>query len=141
MGDARRISLMAEPIPERVRRGAKLLDDVAPGWADRINLATLRLCDSSQCILGQLYGEYYPAGAQAVFGATDLAGPNNEAEHGFDLYSEECYPVGRWEELQQAWLEEIRRRCVRSIDLLSVDIASGTSQQRCGQMDLFRQAI
>lgn len=43
---------------ERVRKGAALLDDVAPGWREKIDLSTLDIGDYQQCVLGQLYGTY-----------------------------------------------------------------------------------
>lgn len=42
----------------RAERGAALLDDADPGWAARVNPATLRLGDGQACVLGQLHGEY-----------------------------------------------------------------------------------
>jgi hypothetical protein len=41
----------------RVKRGAALLDERIPGWDQRIDLDTLRIADSGQCVLGQLYTE------------------------------------------------------------------------------------
>lgn len=40
---------------ERVRRGAALLDEKYPGWADRIELDRLDLGSCTTCVLGQLY--------------------------------------------------------------------------------------
>lgn len=39
----------------RVKRGARFLDEVAPGWDTRIDLDTLRLSDGSACICGQVF--------------------------------------------------------------------------------------
>jgi hypothetical protein len=43
---------------ERVARGAALLDQYRPGWADEIDLHELRIESGSDCVLGQLYGDY-----------------------------------------------------------------------------------
>ena len=42
----------------RAARGAALLDDHDPGWADRVDTASLALADGGACVLGQLWGEY-----------------------------------------------------------------------------------
>lgn len=42
----------------RAAQGATLLDDRQPGWAGRIDPATLALGDGAACVLGQLWGEY-----------------------------------------------------------------------------------
>lgn len=41
-----------------VAKGAALLDEVMPGWADRIDLDTLAFPSCDHCVLGQLYGHY-----------------------------------------------------------------------------------
>jgi hypothetical protein len=43
---------------KRVERGMALLDRIAPGWEERIDLRTLDINNGCFCILGQLYGEY-----------------------------------------------------------------------------------
>jgi hypothetical protein len=42
----------------RAAAGAAFLDDRIPGWAARINLATLNLAGECGCVLGQLGGDY-----------------------------------------------------------------------------------
>jgi len=43
----------------RVKRGAEFLDTLIPGWAYRMKLNQLDLGDCQQCIIGQLYGQYW----------------------------------------------------------------------------------
>lgn len=45
-------------LPKNVVEGAKLLDEVMPGWAEKINLDTLNMDLRARCILGQLFGNY-----------------------------------------------------------------------------------
>jgi len=45
---------MAE-ISERVQKGAELLDEKVPGWADRIDITRLTISSSTDCVVGQLY--------------------------------------------------------------------------------------
>jgi hypothetical protein len=40
---------------ERVAKGAAVLDAEVPGWADRIDLDSLELRNTNQCVLGQLF--------------------------------------------------------------------------------------
>lgn len=44
-------------VPERVARGAALLDEKDPGWALRLpRLSRLAIYSGSNCVFGQLYG-------------------------------------------------------------------------------------
>lgn len=40
---------------ERVKRGAALLDEKRPGWADEIDLDLLNLRSCTTCVLGQVF--------------------------------------------------------------------------------------
>ena len=42
----------------RVARGAVALDKAMPGWAEKIDTKILNLASFSDCICGQLYGNY-----------------------------------------------------------------------------------
>jgi hypothetical protein len=44
-------------VQQRVRNGARWLDENFPGWMDRINLDTLALDDANTCICGQVFNE------------------------------------------------------------------------------------
>lgn len=41
---------------ENVRRGAKLLDKLVPGWHNKMKPETLRMEDGALCAMGQLFG-------------------------------------------------------------------------------------
>lgn len=43
---------------ERAGRGAEYLDDVDPGWYERIDPRTLELACGRSCVLGQLHGDF-----------------------------------------------------------------------------------
>ena len=43
---------------QRVRRGARLLDQELPGWRSRVNSDSLDMGSSRRCVLGQCYGSY-----------------------------------------------------------------------------------
>ena len=56
---ARRLAALTPDLARaRAARGAALLDDRDPGWAARVDPATLSLGDGAACVLGQLWGEY-----------------------------------------------------------------------------------
>ena len=44
---------------DQVRRGIALLDDKVEGWRERVSLNELDTNDCDQCVLGQLFGDYY----------------------------------------------------------------------------------
>lgn len=50
-----------KPAAERVARGAKLLDEKAPGWHYLIQLDELKMSSCHTCILGQLFGPAFEA--------------------------------------------------------------------------------
>ena len=52
----------------RVERGAALLDQHIPGWAQFIDVSKLDLERSDSCVLGQLYSGEYEMGEAVIFG-------------------------------------------------------------------------
>lgn len=48
--------LKPENVRRSVQRAAAKLDEVNPGWREKINLSELDLRSAGQCVLGQLYG-------------------------------------------------------------------------------------
>ena len=80
-------------IEERVARGAAWLDRHEPGWVDDIDLDVLDIEDCSDCVLGQLFGDYCTAPDDAKgakpdrelalmrgFNFDDVLDPNDGAE-------------------------------------------------------------
>lgn len=58
----------SEPVFETLApKGAALLDEKMPGWADKIDLDELQLNDQCNCVLGQVYGGY-DDGTAELFG-------------------------------------------------------------------------
>lgn len=88
-----------------VRRGAKMLDRLRPGWEHEIVVERLNMNDAYDCILGQLYGYYWEGLANI--------GLNKGAYHGFDLHwgrcSERVYSK-RNSQLTALWIAEINQR-------------------------------
>jgi hypothetical protein len=46
-------------LEQNVPRGAAWLDKAEPGWADKIDTATLDLNSCHYCMMGQLHGDYW----------------------------------------------------------------------------------
>lgn len=41
---------------EAVKKGAKLLDKILPGWHNEVSLGRLDMCQGTTCMMGQLFG-------------------------------------------------------------------------------------
>ena len=80
---------MSEDLRTRIERGAKLLDERAPGWRERIDLDRLDMGGCFDCVLGQLFGGY-STGADAL----GLHLPT-DSSLGFDVDAMEQYPRRR----------------------------------------------
>lgn len=141
-GREKRLRLLHEGPDFRpyVQRGAALLDERVPGWADAVDVDVLQLENSRSCVVGQLairamlngpLDGYYQ-GIDKLFGDV-LPYSNREVaagEHGFNLsgtyynWFERArgYGAGRsdypflfdrgwaFEELTRFWTAEIKRR-------------------------------
>ena len=73
---------------ECAARGAALLDEKLPGWAERINLAELELSSCYRCVLGQLFAHVPPADEFSSPYSTGMRAIDVSAwdavRHGFD---------------------------------------------------------
>lgn len=101
----------------RVARGAAYLDQVRPGWQDRIDVGTLTLHDPCGCIVGQLCPMKEPLcrftrGLEALGMVYKPYG--QAATLGLDLRMEELSDQDPREQafapLQNAWIQEIAQR-------------------------------
>lgn len=100
---------------DRVAAGAKLLDRVVPGWAERVDFDSLDMSDGMNCILGQLFGENvktppghygYNVGTRILADADPDFGAIN---YGFDLRTFSATD-SEWEDLRWAWVDEVEAR-------------------------------
>lgn len=91
-----------------VANGAAVLDEHRPGWAEEINLDTLRILSCTECVLGQVYGRYGVGLKELGITAGD--------KYGFavSIHWTNMYPwfanKAPWEDLQKAWAVEIMAR-------------------------------
>lgn len=89
---------------ERVHRGATLLDERRPGWAEQVDLARLDMASPWQCVLGQVGG-----GGIGCYNDTcealGLAEADAQRAHGFETSVGESYGV-----LHGPWVDEIESR-------------------------------
>lgn len=120
--------LTNEEARQRVANGAAHLDSARPGWEHRIDVGTLTLHDPCGCIVGQLCGGFDMRSIGLRTGlqcrqANELA---DSATYGFDLDASEMIKfVGtreqKYQPLQDAWIEAIADRRLRSAQPGTVD--------------------
>lgn len=88
---------------DAVSRGSSLLDMKRPGWYREINIAQLNIMRPTDCICGQLFGGYGE-------GVNELGVGSRAGEYGFNALGPSAF-----EELNEAWREEIARRRLAQI--------------------------
>lgn len=90
-------------IDPRVQRGAELLDERMPGWADKVDVDEFDLRDGDRCVLGQIglcvWSETYPHTAQRLL-PDGYAFGKDAHSHGF-MGNVEI--AGDWGALEQDW--------------------------------------
>lgn len=95
----------------RVLKGIHLLDNSKPGWRDSIEIETLDLASMSECVLGQVFGDY-ETGVRSLGVSLDMIDSYLEVQssYGFDLTYEELRSEhgGHYENLTQEWVKQIR---------------------------------
>jgi hypothetical protein len=105
-------------VAERVARGAALLDEKVPGWAERIDLAELDLSSCWRCVLGQLATSTEPDLEDGWILGRDLGLDGFDGRYGFDRYSdiegiEDPAAMEPWSELTAEWRRVITERRAR----------------------------
>lgn len=111
------------PLDERVERGALHLDEHIPGWANKINLERFQISSAENCVIGQLYGDYwnhtinkvakiYPDRMSAddwnCWGS-DQKLDKFAAHHGF-MTDADPDRTADWDILQESWVRAIKAR-------------------------------
>lgn len=103
----------------RARLGAELLDDEDPGWALRLDAASLQLADGQACVLGQLHGDYRRGLFRSrVIGASSApARFVSPVDLGFQATREGGPEAERLDYafLTRAWRDEIASRTVTAV--------------------------
>lgn len=90
-----------------VRRGARLLDEKRPGWAEKVDVAQLNMASASRCVLGQVAqaeGTHYHGLFTKLFNSDSY----NEVAHGLAL--RDGANNENWAALKAAWVAEIEKR-------------------------------
>jgi len=110
---------------KEVRAGAQFLDEQRPGWELKLNVGELDLNSCSQCVIGQLYGEY----TMNIEGLTDS--DQGRSELGFFVpydmdtawhawyWAQEKFPDAKdgWAQLRLDWIELIKERLDAGISI------------------------
>lgn len=96
-------------IEKRVARGADLLDEIYPGWENRISLRQLDIGCSFGCIIGQLYGQFTRYSVEEKIGVRLWSTPKyGFADHVYTTrYSSK---IRQWEKLTDEWRRVIMAR-------------------------------
>lgn len=106
------MDVVGADLPERVSRGAALLDEKVPGWAHRINVDTLDVESGTDCIVAQLFGDYLN-GINAL-GLSFMS--DDDAAHGYNSTFDESSElpiilrVALFDQLHALWIKEITTR-------------------------------
>jgi hypothetical protein len=94
-------------VAERVARGAALLDEREPGWAERIDLGRLDVMSECRCVLGQLYLREWPdLRLPYLFAVRALGIDDTQAEQALGFDDED----GEYPELTAEWHRVITAR-------------------------------
>jgi hypothetical protein len=89
---------------ERVNRGIALMDQKYPHWWRVLDIQTLDLRSTSNCVLGQVAGDFLD-GMNTLFGRPGYVPWHVGVDHGFDATS--------WQNtkhVQSLWKNEVARR-------------------------------
>lgn len=113
---------MYEP---EVQRGAKLLDEIEPGWEKKIDIPELQMAMSCSCILGQIFASYEDGLIKALdieFEHMSIRPANDPTaqkiqDHGFCLF-DRSYGYAAilgsenqaWHHLEHTWIDLIKER-------------------------------
>jgi len=108
-----------EDVADRVEQGARTLNKVRPGWHKEIDLDSLELANTCDCVLGQVFGTYVD-GIQAIENQRpgynkgyleedegfecDLSLPDKHKQRGQDFISLEDY----YKVMDQVWIAYIK---------------------------------
>ena len=58
----------------RVALGVEWLDEVHPGWRDKVDTDRLKMYNTHQCILGQVFGTYWRPVDEMFYDGEDQSG-------------------------------------------------------------------
>jgi hypothetical protein len=111
------MSFFDENMNLAVKRGAYMLDERMPRWAELIRLEDLEMDDCASCIVGQAVGSY----ATGIAKLSGISEYSREAfdwaiDHGFDLSEDYFEKEGgvagynAYRQLETLWGEEVRKR-------------------------------
>jgi hypothetical protein len=108
---------MRAPAEERVAKGAALMDEKVPGWAEKVDKSRLNISSCADCILGQTFVASFPS-LHPQFGyydATEFLGLHGRMDADCGFRSLSMFDAEN-RELNAAWLAEIDRRVKGSAD-------------------------
>lgn len=105
----------------RVTRGAAYLDELRPGWYNKINVETLTIHDCRECVVGQLTGHWRPSALALDHRSTTEYG-FNLCEPDFAEFTKNGGTMSQWyQPLQDAWITAIVARKSKELSDIEQD--------------------
>jgi hypothetical protein len=95
---------------ENVNNGVALLDEKAPGWREKMNLDKLNMSNCIDCVLGQVFGDFFDGVTALGFTAPLTADTIREklVEHGF-LLAEHDFIQRQERKLAKFWVDALNK--------------------------------
>ena len=118
---------------KEIKRGAKFLDEVSPGWESKIKPEVLDLNDSYQCVCGQVFLGHFGEGLRALAIWEKEKGKktvHSAAHYGFDVndsdinYDNENHGLILYSTLAEQWIAFLVNR---NLDRAKSQVAALTS--------------
>lgn len=96
---------------QRVQKGARMLDKYRPGWAIEINISDFNITSPTECIIGQLFGDF----SNGVHALRALGASVDIRKLGFmiqtsSIWNGFCDIDTDYINLQKEWVAEINAR-------------------------------
>lgn len=89
-----------------IAAGVAWLDDQRPGWRGEVNAERLDMRMPNDCVLGQLYSNYWQAvGVRSAYSPNIVMRHEEAAERGFTITGKHSDPKTMWEKLTMQWKE------------------------------------
>lgn len=99
---------------EAVDRGIEYLNRIHPGWKQKINLEDLDMSNCKECVMGQVFGDYYLCDKylQQLDKNFKISRDGDDGDDEFDEWAATRGFMlgvnGTWEELVEIWKEKLQ---------------------------------
>ena len=98
------------------RAGGLLMDEKNPGWAERVDPASLRMQSVNHCVVGQTVEGppfiFFGRSSYLVKLRTLGIPASEQVHYGFALWAPVAREPGAWDALREAWLWQVTVRLI-----------------------------